>query len=68
VVIVYEPRPDPDLAALPIGELADMLEDDFDRGRPLHPQVVWEVLRRAVVAESADAASLPGVTVVDVDR
>jgi hypothetical protein len=67
-VTIVEPEPDPVLSEQPISHLADMLEDDFDQGRPLRPDVVWEVLRRAVIAKGAGAASRPDTTVVYVGR
>lgn len=44
--------PDPALARRPLHELADELEDAYDRGAPLPSAVVFEVLRRAMLTAS----------------
>lgn len=41
---------DPTLAHRPLHELADELEAAYDHGLPLPPAVVFEVLRRALLA------------------
>ena len=48
--------PDPGIADVPIEDLADRLEHDWDAGRPFEARVVWEVTRRALAAAGQVAA------------
>jgi len=45
--------PDPLMADRTAAELLDMLELDVSRGRPFRPEAVWELARRALIAEGA---------------
>ncbi|MGH3925327.1 MAG: hypothetical protein ACRDTT_21135 [Pseudonocardiaceae bacterium] len=35
----------------PLGDLYEMLEHDYDRGRPFNEHIVWELVHRAAKAE-----------------
>ena len=51
--VLIHPLPrDPVLSAMSVTEIADLLERAYDQGRPFSPKLIWELVHRALVAET----------------